>query len=167
MRLFGSASVLALLLVMGPQPANGQIPIMRPPMPSRTPGDTVTVPLFRVEPPVSPLGAFWRSTLVPGWGQAILGRRVTGAFFVFWEGVTLGMTLKSIHQRNYQERTNSPSLEAKRQEVQDWAVLLVFNHLMAGMEAFVASLLWDFPAELDAQANASGGVDIGLSLSFR
>ena len=30
---------------------------------------------------VRPMGAFWRSFLLPGWGQAVTGRQVTGATF--------------------------------------------------------------------------------------
>src|SRR5512139_2494353 len=31
---------------------------------------------------VRPMGAFWRSFLIPGWGQAVTGRHTTGAVFV-------------------------------------------------------------------------------------
>jgi hypothetical protein len=110
------------------------------------------------------MGALWRSLLLPGWGQAALGRRVTGAFFVFWEGVTLGMTIKSAHQLSFQESTDAETVEAKRREVQDWAVLLAFNHLMAGAEAFVSSMLWDFPDELKVRALPSGRFGVSVSL---
>ena len=39
---------------------------------------------FRVRPPVSPMGAMLRSLLLPGWGQSVLNRRGTGAFFVLF-----------------------------------------------------------------------------------
>lgn len=159
--------LLTLLILAAVGHAHAQIPIPRPPMPSPSPGDTVTVPVFRVEPPVSPLGALWRSLLVPGWGQAILGRRVTGAAFVFWEGVTLGMTLKSVHQLGYLRRTGSANVDSKKQEIQDWAVLLGFNHLLAAAESYVAALLWDFPAELETEVQQSGAVNVGVSLRFR
>jgi hypothetical protein len=123
----------------------------------------VKVPPFRIEPPISPLGAFGRSFLVPGWGQAMLGRRVTGAFFVFWEGVTLAMTVKAVHQLSYLEDVgDSARVDSKRQEIQDWAVLLVFNHLVAGAEAFVSSYLWDFPVELETRALPGGALGIGF-----
>jgi hypothetical protein len=108
----------------------------------------------------------WRSLLVPGWGQAILKRRVTGAFFVFWEGVSLTMSLKASHQLRYLKLAGSQSVEAKKQEVQDWVVLLVFNHLMAGAEAFVAAELWDFPAELNASVLPNGDAALGLRLAI-
>lgn len=139
----------------------------REPPPPPDPADTVRVEPFRIQPPVSPLGALWRSLLLPGWGQSILGRRVTGAAFVFWEGVTLTMTLKAIHQRQYMERTGSANVPSKKQEIQDWAVLLGFNHLMAAAEAYVSSQLWDFPAELELRRLANGSSALGARLSFR
>lgn len=120
------------------------------------------MPQFRIEPPVSPLGAMWRSLLLPGWGQAILGRRVTGAAFIFLEGVTVTMTVKSLHQLAYQEDTAAETVDDKRQEVQDWAVLWGFNHLLAGAEAFVGALLWDFPTELEARRLPNGATGVGL-----
>lgn len=165
-------SPLRVLLVLGlsvlvPAPGIAQIPVPTIPRPGgqgQQP-DTVKVPQFRIEPPVSPLGAMWRSLLVPGWGQAILKRRVTGAVFVFWEGVTLTMSLKASHQLRYLRLVGSPSADAKRQEVQDWVVLLVFNHLMAGAEAFVAAQLWDFPAELHAAVLPTGDAALGVRLA--
>ena len=126
------------------------------------PEDTIPVPPFRYEPPVSPLGALGRSMLIPGWGQAVLGRRGAGAFFVFWEGLALTMTVKSAHQLSYQESIDAETVESKREELQDWIVLLAFNHLVAGVEAFVAANLWDFPAELEGRALPGGGSGLGL-----
>ncbi|MFQ5550514.1 MAG: hypothetical protein ACE5FJ_04685 [Gemmatimonadales bacterium] len=157
----------AILLCGTPVPGAAQIPIPVPNLPIPTTGDTIRAPAFREQPPISPLGALWRSMLVPGWGQAILGRRVTGAVFVFWEGISLTMTLKSMHQKSYLERTGSNNVDAKQQEIEDWAVLWGFNHLMAGAEAFVASLLWDFPVELDGGVTPDGDVQLGVRYYFR
>jgi hypothetical protein len=142
-------------------------PVQRGPTDTTRHADTVKVPPFRVHPPISPLGAFARSVVLPGWGQAVLGRRVTGAFFVFWEGVTLTMTLKAAHQVHFIEATGDAELlKAKKQEVQDWAVLLAFNHLVAGAEAFVSAYLWDFPVELDARPLPAGAVGIGVRVGL-
>lgn len=113
---------------------------------------------------MTPLAALGRSMLLPGWGQAVLGRRVTGAAFVFWEGITLTMTIKAAHQLNFQEDTDAETVSAKRDEIQDWLVLLVFNHLLAGTEAFVSANLWDFPGELESRVLPGGSVGVGLSL---
>jgi hypothetical protein len=151
------------VLAAGVASAQVPVPVGRGAADTSRAADTVKVPPFRVRPPIPPLGAFGRSLLLPGWGQAVLGRRVTGAFFVFWEGVTLTMTLKAAHQVHYIEALGDTArLKAKKQEVQDWAVLLAFNHLTAGAEAFVSAYLWDFPVELEARALPSGAVGIGL-----
>ncbi|HEU5304558.1 MAG TPA: hypothetical protein VFU40_07935, partial [Gemmatimonadales bacterium] len=75
---------------------------------------------------ISPLNAFWRSFLIPGWGQARLNRKLTGGLFVAWEGVTLGMSLKTRRELAYLRRTHSARADSKRQEHEDWLVLLAF-----------------------------------------
>lgn len=121
------------------------------------------------KPPVSPMGALWRSILIPGWGQAKLNRKLTGALFVTWEGVTLGMSIKTSHELRYLRRTNSASVEAKKQERQDWLVLLAFNHLFSAIEGYVSAHLWDFPDDLQVRAvpMPDGGVGGTLSVPFR
>lgn len=116
--------------------------------------------------PVSPMGAFWRSLLIPGWGQATLGRRTTGALFLAMEGLTLGMTLSTSSQLSYLEATGSGRVGSKRQEREDWLVLLGVNHLLAAMEAYVSAHLWDFPGDLTIQA-APGGVAGAVSVPVR
>ncbi len=163
--------VLLVLTIVAttPMAAHAQIPtgpVRRP-----NPRDTITVDPFRVQPPVSPMGAMLRSLLLPGWGQSILNRRGTGAFFVLFEGISLTMTLKSIHQLDHLERVQSDAdpesierVDAKRAEVQDWAVLLAFNHLMAAAEAFVSAMLWDFPEELEVRAFSGGRIGARVTL---
>jgi len=114
---------------------------------------------------VGPAGALWRSLLLPGWGQAATGRKVTGALFTIWEGTTMYMALKARQEANYfrADRADSTTYHAKRQEVQDWLVLWGFNHLFAGAEAFVAAHLRDFPADLKIQL-VPGGVGVRLPL---
>lgn len=164
MRILIAVAALALVLTMdasaqvtGPPTQQGRRP---------QPSDTIPVPQFRVRPPVSPLGAAARSLVLPGWGQSILGRRATGVAFIVWEGVTLTMTVKSVRQLHYQEATGAETVPDKRQEVEDWAVLLGFNHLVAAAEAFVAAQLWDFPGDLSFQALPGGSVGMVLSLRF-
>lgn len=164
-------ALMAALAVSIPLGARAQIPIPAVPTPSN-PADTVRADPFRVEPPVPPLGALWRSMLFPGWGQSMLNRRVTGAFFVLWEGISITMTIKSVHQLEHLKSVLSEDdpeslerVDSKRREVQDWAVLLGFNHLMAGAEAFVAAYLWDFPEELEIRAFHGGRGEVGILLS--
>ena len=112
---------------------------------------------------VSPGGAFRRSLLLPGWGQAATGRHTTGALFVAWEGVTVMMTLKAQREADYFKQIGASGLKHKRQEVQDWLVLWIFNHLFSGAEAYVAAHLQDFPKELKVQS-VPGGIGVSVPL---
>ena len=113
--------------------------------------------------PISPVGALWRSFLLPGWGQARLNRKLTGGIFIAWEGVTLGMTLKTRHELDYLRRIHSERGDAKRQEHEDWLVLLAFNHVFAALEAYVGAHLADFPGDLRLRA-VPGGVGASVSM---
>lgn len=113
-----------------------------------------------------PISAMWRSMVLPGWGQSATGRHTVGAIFVTWEGVTAMMTLKARQEADYMKQTGSPNLKAKRQEVQDWLVLWVFNHLFSGADAFVAAHLQDFPKDLQLRA-VPGGVGLSVPLPLR
>ena len=92
----------------------------------RTRGDSV-----RPRPPVTPGGAFLRSLAIPGWGQARLGRNVTGGLFLLFEGVAGAMVWKASWQLEW-ARTRDKFVASHRQEREDWITLLVFNHLLAG-----------------------------------
>jgi hypothetical protein len=136
--------------------------------------DTTAVPTAVAVPmpdsvgftPISPINAFWRSFLLPGWGQARLNRKLTGGIFVAWEGVTLGMSLKTRHELAYLRRTGSARADNKRREHEDWIVLLAFNHLFAGLEAYVGAHLADFPGDLQIQA-VPGGLGASVSVPIR
>ena len=128
--------------------------------PNRLTAQDTTAVRDTVHKSVRPMGAFWRSFLIPGWGQAVTGRTTTGAVFVAWEGVTAMMTLKAQQEANYFKSIHSANYDLKKQEVQDWAVLWVFNHLFAGAEAYVSAHLRDFPPDLKVRAYPGG---IGVS----
>ena len=114
----------------------------------------------------SPMNAFIRSFLVPGWGQAKLNRKLTAGIFLAWEGTTLGMSLKTRHELAYLRRTNSARANDKRREHEDWLVLLGFNHLFAGLEAYVSAHLSDFPRDLKLRA-VPGGMGASYTIPFR
>lgn len=111
---------------------------------------------------VQPLPAFFRSLALPGWGQAVLDRKLTAGLFLLWEGVTLGMSVKIASEVRFLEATDSTRvipdgatesarLRAKKAQREDWLVLLAFNHLFSGLEAYVSAHLWDFPGDLHFQ----------------
>jgi hypothetical protein len=115
---------------------------------------------------ISPFNALWRSLLIPGWGQARLNRKLAGGVFVAWEGVTLGMSLKTASELRYLRRTASARADDKRQEHEDWLVLLAFNHLFAALEAYVSAHLADFPGDLRFEA-LPGGIGAAVSVPVR
>jgi hypothetical protein len=142
---------------LGAQATPPRRPAAPPPRGPAAPPDTLTRQY------ISPFNALWRSLLIPGWGQARLNRKLAGGMFVAWEGVTVGMSLKTRRELRYLRRTNSARAEDKRQEHEDWLVLLAFNHLFAGLEAYVSAHLADFPGDLRLEAVPGG---IGAAVSF-
>lgn len=126
---------------------------------NRSRGDSV-----RPRPPISPATAFFRSLAVPGWGQASLNRNVTGGVFATFEGIAIMMVWKSSWQLDY-ARTRNKYVASHTQERQDWIVLLAFNHLISGAEAFVSAHLYDFPAALEVRTMPDGRT--GAALNFR
>src|SRR6266550_4250111 len=130
---------------------------------TRTDTSHMILPADTMRHGVRPMGAFLRSFVLPGWGQAVTGRPMTGSVFVAWEGVTAMMTLKAQQEANYFKEIHSQNLRLKRQEVQDWLVLWVFNHFFSGAEAYVSAHLRDFPPDLKVRAFPGG---IGISIPF-
>ena len=123
--------------------------------------DTDTTAVGR---PTTPMGAMFRSFLLPGWGQATYGRKVTGGVMMAFEGLSIGMLLKIKSDERYIEETNSTKLKDKRQQEQDWITLIVFDHLMSGLEAYVSAHLYDFPGDLQMQALPDGRMGVGVTL---
>jgi hypothetical protein len=76
------------------------------------------------------------------------------------------MSLKTRRELRYLRRNSSARAESKRQEHEDWLVLLAFNHLFAGLEAYVSAHLADFPGDLRVEA-VPGGVGAAVSLPIR
>ena len=178
-RVRGAAAVLVGLVVLAAAPGRAQQP------PAPAPRDTVVRPdtarpwpaaqaparpergdSVRPRSPVTPGGAFLRSLAIPGWGQARLGRNVTGGLFLAFEGVAGAMVWKSSWQLEW-ARTRGKFVASHRQEREDWIVLLVFNHLLSGAEAYVSALLYDFPAALTVRRLPGGATDIGVSIPLR
>jgi hypothetical protein len=91
---------------------------------------------------------------------------VTGGLFLLFEGMAGAMVWKATWQLEW-ARTRDKFVESHRQEREDWIVLLVFNHLMAGAEAYVSALLFDYPAALQARRLPDGSTGIGVTIPLR
>ncbi|MCU0625288.1 MAG: hypothetical protein MUF21_02205 [Gemmatimonadaceae bacterium] len=126
----------------------------------------------RLDPPIAPSRAFFRSFAVPGWGQARLGRRRSALVWGLVEAGTIAWGLKArrdlntvLRQRNDSilvdttttpdryERVIPPGLiNARRLHFEDAVAVLVANHLLSGADAFVAAHLWDLPVRVSIRA---------------
>lgn len=147
---------------------------------------------------VSPRGAFLRSLLVPGWGQAKLDRGTAGAIFILTETLAAVMAVKSARQLDRAKDARGDSLfvgyelgsdgtpvlddqgnpvqifeadplagrvRSRRQQLEDWLAILVFNHLFAGADAFVAGHLGDIPRRLTMRPTVDG-LELSASITW-
>jgi hypothetical protein len=114
----------------------------------------------------SPLGFFFRSLAIPGWGQASLDRKLTAGLFVAFEGLSVSMALKASNELRYLSVADSATAESRRAERQDWIVLIVFNHLFSALEAYVSAHLVDFPRDLRIRALPGSRPGIGVSIGL-
>jgi len=59
-------------------------------------------------------------------------------------------------------------VRARRLQLEDWTAILVFNHLIAGAEAFVAAQLWDLPQHVKLRVSpVRGGLAVTARLRIR
>lgn len=59
-------------------------------------------------------------------------------------------------------------VRARRLQVEDWSAVIVFNHLIAGAEAFVAAQLWDLPQHVKLRATpVRGGMALTAQIGNR
>jgi hypothetical protein len=110
---------------------------------------------------------------VPGWGQASLHRSTAGAIFSALEVTSIAMLIQSKKELNAARAASRDSVRnvggagfvahplagvvrARRQAVEDWTALLIFTHLIAGADAFVAAHLWDVPVQVGGQPTGGG-----------
>lgn len=115
--------------------------------------------------PVSAMGAFWRSLVLPGWGQAKVGQPGRGAFYFTMEAASLWMVFKTSQKKSAAERAGDEDLAAVRGEQQeDWIVLSVFWALFAGIDAWVSAHMWDFEGAVVPPPDGSPGVAVQYSV---
>ncbi|MCC7055486.1 MAG: hypothetical protein IT355_19600 [Gemmatimonadaceae bacterium] len=146
-----------------------------------------SIPDSLLRPPITPKAAFLRSLLVPGWGQGGLRRTTAATLFSTAEAGAVYMVMKSradLRRARALETLDSiavgdPSLgeavtripavpqtlvNARRLHLEDWIAVLIFNHVLAGADAYVAANLWDLPARVSIRHAPGGGT---ISASWR
>jgi hypothetical protein len=144
------------------------------------------IPDSLLQPPITPRRAFFYSFLAPGYSQARLGRHKAAAAFMLVEAISIAMIRESAADAHEARRFNGDSvviaydaagnptydvprftgreIRTREAHVEDWAALLVANHLFAGADAFVAAHLWDVPVKLGLRLTPNG---TALTASFR
>jgi hypothetical protein len=147
-----------------------------------------------LKPPISPRRAFLYSAIVPGSGQAILGRNKAAAVMLAIEAMAVAMIRESafdvrearrmsgddsvivtsyVDQSGQRAATPFTTLRrfdtqyvhVRQSHVEDWVAFLLANHLFSGADAFVAANLWELPAELSVRVTPDGA-RIGASLTW-
>lgn len=151
----------------------------------RIPNASVVADTGTLKPPITPRRAFFYSFLAPGYSQSRLGRHKAAAAFMLVEAVGIAMVRESAADAHEARRfagdsvvlSYDPSgrptyqtarfadreIRTREAHVEDWAALIVANHLFAGADAFVAANLWDVHTKLGMQLTPKGRA---FSVSF-
>lgn len=118
-----------------------------------------------VGPGATPMGAFLRSLVLPGWGQAAVDQPVRGAFYFTMEAASLWMLFKTQAKADAARRAGDEELAAARQEQkEDWMVMAVFWALFSGVDAWVSTHLWGFEGAVVPPPDGSPGVAVQYSV---
>ena len=120
-----------------------------------------------VSPPVSPMGAFFRSLVLPGWGQVSVDQPGRGAFYFAMEAGSLWMLLKTNSKLNAARSADPMDEELvalREDQFEDWATLAVFWALFAGVDAWVSAQLCDFTGEVVPPPDGSPGAAFRYSI---
>lgn len=141
-----------------------------------------TRPARQLGPPISPKRALLQSLLIPGWGQASLDRNTAGGLFVALEVTSIAMLVQSKKQLSIareaaRDSVLDPATQAfvanplaarvrpRKRAVEDWTALLIFSHLIAAADAFVAAQLWDVPIQVQGH-EGTRSASISTSIHF-
>ncbi len=63
-------------------------------------------------------------------------------------------------------RYDGAFVRTRRQHYEDWLAVVIFNHLFAGADAFVAAQLWDLPAKVSLRQTSDGPL-LQATIRFR
>ena len=160
---------------------------VRQPVPDTTRAVDTAGPRPELRPPLSPRRAFLYSLLLPGYSQSVLGRHRAGALQLAFEAAAIIMIRQSAADVSEARRMQADSItvsfvdasgrpqlrreptpftaslvRSRRSHLEDWIAVLLANHLFSAADGYVASLLWDLPAEVSVSAT-----DRSTNLGFR
>ena len=118
-------------------------------------------------PPVSAMGAFWRSLVIPGWGQASVDQPTRGAFYFAGQAGIMWMVFKTNSKLQAAKRgmpVDEDLVSSRESQLQDWLVLAGFWALFSGVDAWVSAKMWGFETEVRPPANGGDGVELRTSV---
>ncbi|MFQ5688941.1 MAG: hypothetical protein ACE5HQ_01540 [Gemmatimonadota bacterium] len=127
-----------------------------------TPPDTAAAEVDSL-PPVTPLGAFARSLILPGWGQTSVDRPTRGAIYFTLEAATVFMVLKSqakLHAAKNAEPRNQALIDSRTDQRENWIVLAGFWAFMSGIDAWVSTQFWHFEPQLKPPDDGQVGIQV-------
>jgi len=128
-------------------------------------------------PPVTPLGAFARSLILPGWGQTELDRRTRGAIYFTAEAFLVSMLLKTqlklssarsaLEEREEVTDADRGLVDSRKDQREDWLVGAVTLALFSGIDAWVSAQLHGFEPELEAPEDGTPGARVTYRVPLR
>lgn len=110
----------------------------------------------------SPMSAFFRSVLIPGWGQLAADQPVRGAFYFAMQSATVYMVIRT--NNRIDEATGEDLKASRREQREDWLVLAGFWALASGIDAWVSAHMWSFEGEVVPPPDGSAGVAFRVSV---
>jgi hypothetical protein len=162
----------------------------RPVVPDTTAGVSTAGPRPEIRAPLSPRRAFLYSLLLPGYSQSVLGRHRAGALQLAFEAASIIMIRQSAADVREARRMRADSItisfvddagrpllrrvptpfteslvRSRRSHLEDWIAVLLANHLFSAADGYVASLLWDLPAEVSVSAT-DGSTNLGFRVRW-
>ncbi len=165
---------LAAVLLLGHLPDPSPLRAQDPPPPEAV-ADSASAETSAVAdttgrpPPISPLGAFGRSLILPGWGQLEVGRPARGAFYFAAESIFLFMVFKSdarLSAAKEELPLNEERISNRSGQRENWIVLAGFIAFLSGLDAWVSTQFWDFEPSIGPPADGSVGIALGFKLDF-
>ena len=150
--------------------AQEDAPTPAEPAPADTIGsDTVVSPVVRPPEPApdarsgpAPMSAFFRSVLIPGWGQLAADQPVRGAFYFAMQTATVYMVFRT--QNRIDDAEGEALKESRREQREDWLVLAGFWALASGVDAWVSAHMWGFEGEVVLPPDGSAGIALRMSV---
>jgi hypothetical protein len=112
----------------------------------------------------APMGAFFKSLVLPGWGQFSADQPKRGVFYATAQAATLYMVIRTQKRINRADENGDEGLaESRRDQREDWISLAVFWSLASAVDAWVSAHMWGFAGEVVPPPDGS----VGLAVQYQ